>query len=167
MEKEFTAEVTIRYDRGWLTVWREEFLRASATWLRKWLKVAALDYNHEREILTDLLEYLNFNTERLTGEVKEFPDVALSEKKKLANMYADAIGERNRIITLYETGKNPNGTRVSVRPTEDEVRRAKAKPKEIKKEFDRVDSRGKKLERSLKRCKENAAIVRDRLEAIR
>lgn len=165
MKTEFTAEVSIRWSTGSMTIWRDVFLSCSGSWLRKWLKVAALDYR-EREILTDLLEYLDFNTERLTEEVKSFPDRLLDEKKKFAKLYVEAIDEKTRIVNLYKTGKTPNGTRVNVRPTEGEVRRAKEKPKEIERELKAFEKIGKDFERSLKRCKENAEIVRERLEVI-
>lgn len=165
MKKDFTAEISIRWSTGFMTTWRDVFLSCPGSWLRKWLKVATLDYR-EREILTDLLEYLDFNTERLTGEVKAFPDRLLAEKKRLAKLYVEAIEEKTRIVDLYKTGKNPNGTRVNVRPTEGEVRRAKEKPKEIERELKAFEKTGKDLERSLKRCKENAEIVRERLEVI-
>ena len=153
--------------RGCMTIWRDKAFPALKPWLKKWLKVVALDYEQEREILVDLLEYLDFNITRLTQEKKEFPGRLEAEKKRLAKQYAEAIDEKVRIINLYKTGKNPDGTRVNVRPTEGEVRRAKEKPKEIEREFKAFERSGKTLESTLQKYKENAAIIRERLEVIR
>lgn len=168
MRDTFSATILVRWSTGYCEINRDYTLNASGAWIRKFLKkVVALDWEHERQILEDWIEYLDFNTARLTSEVKAFPAEAEIEKKHIANEYADAREEYVRIKALFDTGKNPNGTRVNVRPTEGEVRRAKEKPPQIMKKFKAVDKRGKDLERSLKRCKENAEVIRKRLEAIK
>lgn len=171
MKTEFSPTVKLSWinesgGRGLMEIYKDHFLKASGAWVRKWLKVARLDMN-EVDVLTDLSEYFEFNVERLTQDLKAFPEKATAEKKRLAQAYADARDDYVRIKTLFKTGKNPNGTRVNVRPTEGEVRRAKEKPKEIEKEFKAVDQAGKDLERSLKRAKENAELIRERLEVIK
>lgn len=167
MTKTFSATILVQWPTGRCEIYRDRTIKASATWIRKFIKkIVALDREHEKQILEDLVEYLDFNTTRLTSEVKAFPVEAEIEKKRLANEYADARENYVRIKALFDTGKNPDGTRVNIRPTEGEVRRAKEKPSKIVKEFEAVDKRGKDLERSLKRCKENAAIVRERLEVL-
>lgn len=171
MKEEFTPTVKITWINrsggcGCMEIYKDQFLKASRGWVRKWLKIAQLDYEHETEILKDLSEYLEFNIERLSKELKAFPSQAEIRKKELARQYVDAKDEYNRIKNLFKTGKNPGGTRVNIRPTEGEVRRAKNKPKEIETEFKSVDKAGRDLEKSLIRAKENAEVIRERLEAI-
>lgn len=95
MKDTFSGTVTLTYNGGYgrMWIWRDQFLKCTLGWFREWLKVARLDYEHESEILIDLLEYFEFNIQRLEEEKKKDPSVGatLTKLKKKADIVRERL----------------------------------------------------------------------------
>ena len=100
--REYNGIIIVRYDRGYMEIYRDIF-PVSKDWLRKWLKVVRLDYQHETEILTDLAEYLEDRIDwrklektNYAEESDEFKALSRKHKKYISNL--EIIRKRLEVI---------------------------------------------------------------------
>ena len=65
---------------------------ATLDWLKRFLKIVRLDWDHEVEILKDLSEYLEYNVGRCKAEAKETNDpTEVKRLEFLAKRYASNL----------------------------------------------------------------------------
>ena len=86
MKTEFPVEIVVKWTNdgsfykgryqvrgGRFTLYRDKAFPATKEFLSKWLKkIVPLDPVHEVETLTDLVEYLEFNVDRMKKEKVEY-----------------------------------------------------------------------------------------------
>ena len=163
MKTEFSGELVVKWTNdgsfyngryqvrgGRFTLYRDKAFPATKEFLSKWLKkIVPLDPVHEVETLTDLVEYLEYNIMRTTQLMEE-----------QSTKYAVAAQKRDDLRRLYETGKNPNGTKCDNRPKRSEVSDAKKSAEEI-------NSMYRWLKRRRDMYKSNLEMINERLEVIK
>lgn len=163
MKTEFSVEIVVKWTNdgsfyngryrvhgGKFTLYRDKAFPATKDFLSKWLKkIVPLDPVHEVETLTDLVEYLEYNVSRSNQLMEE-------QRSK----YAVAMQKRDDLKRLYETGKNPNGTKCENRPTRSEV-------SDAKKQVQEIESMYKWLKRRRDMYKSNLDMINERLEVIK
>lgn len=180
MRTEFPAGVIIKWDFGYMNggrgqcfIYYNAFLTAGTGWLKSWLKkiVAVADYPDQVSILKELEEYLVFNIFRLTTEVKEtFP---AKQKTETLRINRELTAKTLELTTLKDRRKEARRRGVDGKfyylkdaPSEFEIDRVNNQIKGLKAEARRLEAEGKTLSRTLKSCKANEAIIRERLEAM-
>lgn len=70
IKTEFSGEIRVKWYGGYMIIDRGLAFPATADWLKKYLKIVRLDWEHEAEILEDLAEYLEYNVGRCEAEAK-------------------------------------------------------------------------------------------------
>lgn len=74
IKTEFNAEIRVKWYGGYMIIDRGIAFPATVDWLKKYLKIVRLDWEHEAEILKDLVEYLEYNVDRCEAEAKVCDD---------------------------------------------------------------------------------------------
>ena len=73
---------------------------ATVDWLKKYLKIVRLDYDHEVEILEDLAEYLEYNVDRCEAEAKRLSEVEAKPFRIKAKKYASNLKMVNKRLEV-------------------------------------------------------------------
>lgn len=68
--KEFSGEIRVKWDGGFLILDRGLAFPGTVDFVKRFLKIVRLDWEHEVEILKDLAEYLEYNVGRCEAEAK-------------------------------------------------------------------------------------------------
>lgn len=170
MRDTFDVEIRIQWNEGHgrAVIYRDRFFPAPAARLKAFLKkIVALDYEHEREILIDIDEYLAYNVYRMDQELTAYRNSFPEKKKELARRYSLAIDNKSRIEDLAKTKKYPNGVRCENPPSKAEVKVARDIVKDIEREFRELQAEEGKILKRLEAYKKNAEIIRERLEVMK
>lgn len=89
--KEFSGEIRVKWDGGYLILDRGLAFPASVDFLKKFLKTVRLDWEHEIEILTDLAEYLEYNVGRCEAKAKVSDDFDGKRLRSQGKRYASNL----------------------------------------------------------------------------
>lgn len=153
MRNEFPGTFKIVYPSGYMELYYCSVFPASKTWLNKLLKkVLVLDCEHEKQILEEIAEYLEYNVLRTE-----------SEKKPLANATVNVKQKVSDLKTQIDNRKRPNGVRIS----KDEIEEMKKCLTDLRSEAKTAERLFNKNLRDNQGYKDNLIMIRDRLEAIK
>lgn len=152
MRNEFPATFKIVWSTGYMELYYYSVFPASKAWLNKLLKKAlALDYEHEKQILEEIAEYLEFNIARTEANKKPLANAAVNAKQKVSDLKTQ-IGNRKR----------PNGVPIS----KDEIEEMKKDLAGLKSEAQAAERLFKKNLKDNQGYKDNLIMIRERLEVI-
>jgi hypothetical protein len=153
MRSEFPDTFKIVYPSGSMELYYCSVFPAAKTWLNKLLKkVLALDYEHEKQILEEIAEYLEYNIARTESEKKPLANAAVNAKQKVSDLKRQ-----------IESRKRPNGLPIS----RGEVKDLKKDLASFKYDAQTAERLFNKNLKDNQRYKENLIVIRERLEAVR
>lgn len=180
MKTEFPVEIVVKWTNdgsfykgryqvrgGRFTLYRDKAFPATKEFLSKWLKkIVPLDPVHEVETLTDLVEYLEFNVDRMKKEKVEY-EATVEAKTEEINREIEVVKLEYQILKKwYKTGKRPEGDN-RLTPSLGDVTRSEDKVKSTKHKLVELRAKGRDIDRKLSGYQENLRIVRERLEIIK
>lgn len=92
--REITVVYTTEYGRGRITGKLDEIFPRAKCWLTEFLRTVALDYDHEKELLDTMIDYLE--NERLPGLPEEWEtiDASIRDAHIFRLCYATSSMER-------------------------------------------------------------------------
>lgn len=179
MKTEFPVEIVVKWTNGGdfyngrylerggrFTLYRDKAFPATKTFLNQWLKkIVPLDPWHEVETLTDLVEYLEYNVDRMKKEKVEYEATVEAKTEEINREIEVVKTEYQTIKKWYKSGKRPEGA-TGTTPSLGDVTRAEEKTKSTKHKLVDLRVKGRDIDRKLSGYQENLQIIRERLEVI-
>lgn len=172
MKDSFPVEIVVRWgdmysgSRGRCVLYRDKAFPATKTFLNQWLKkIVPLDPVHEVETLTDLVEYLEYNVDRMKKEQVEYKATVDAKTEEINREIEVVKAEYQTLKKWHKSGKKPTGA-TGITPSLGDVTRSENKVKSTKHKLVDLRAKGRDIDRKLSGYQENLQIVRERLEVI-